>query len=56
MSDRPRWRVIRLDDNGQRYVVADDLDEANARATAGRYEARAHKQMYWAERADEPRS
>ena len=49
----PRWRVVRLDDNGQRYVVADDLDEAAARATAERYEARAHKQMYWAERADQ---
>jgi hypothetical protein len=44
-----RWRVVRLDDNGQLYVVEDGLDEGRARATAHRFELRAHKQIYWAE-------
>lgn len=50
------WRVTRQDDNGNVYVVADGLDEAGARSLAAELEARAHKQLYAAERApgDEP--
>lgn len=52
----PRWCVMRQDDNGNRYLVARDLTEADARALAAAYEARAHKQMYWVEPApDAPR-
>jgi hypothetical protein len=45
----PRWRVVRLDDNGNVFVVEDGLDERTARGRAHRFELRAHKQMYWAE-------
>ena len=44
-----RWRVVRLDDNGNVFVVEDGLDERAARASAHRHELRAHKQIYWAE-------
>lgn len=47
------WRVTRQDDNGNVYVVADGLDEAGARGLAAQLEARAHKQLYCAERAPE---
>lgn len=47
------WRVVRQDDNGNVYLVADALDEAGARELADRLEARAHKQMYSVERVDE---
>ena len=40
------WRVLRQDDNGNVFVVAEVATEAEARAIAGEYEARAHKQMY----------
>ena len=45
-----RWRVVRLDDNGNTYVVVDDLSEAEARRKAAELEARAHKQSYEVER------
>lgn len=44
-----RWRVIRQDDNGNRYVIAEVATEAEAQAIAAELEARAHKQMYWVE-------
>ena len=40
------WRVMRQDDNGNRYVVAEHLTEERARALAAELEARAHKQIY----------
>jgi hypothetical protein len=48
------WRVVRQDDNGNIYLVADALDEAGARELADRLEARAHKQMYSVERVTCP--
>ncbi|HWU91121.1 MAG TPA: SPOR domain-containing protein [Kofleriaceae bacterium] len=47
------WRVVRQDDNGNVYVVAGALDEAGARSLAEQLEARAHKQLYSAERVGE---
>lgn len=43
------WRVCRQDDNANRFVIADFLDEASARTHAGEFTARGHKQLYWAE-------
>lgn len=43
------WRVTRQDDNGNVFVVAEELEEAAARKLAADFEARAHKQMYFAE-------
>jgi hypothetical protein len=41
-----RWRVIRQDDNGNVFVVAEVGSEAEARAIADQFTARAHKQFY----------
>jgi ferredoxin len=43
------WRVCRQDDNGNRFVMAEFLDEPQARAQAQSFAARGHKQLYWAE-------
>jgi hypothetical protein len=40
------WLVIRQDDNGNETVLAEVATEAQARAVAAAFEARAHKQMY----------
>jgi len=40
------WRVVRQDDNGNRYLVAEHLTEEQARVLAADLEARAHKQIY----------
>ena len=54
MSDTNResgpatWSVHRQDDNGNRYVVASGLAESDARKLVDEYDARGHKQLYWA--------
>jgi hypothetical protein len=45
------WIVLRQDDNGNIYPVGRYPTAAEARAVAAQFEARAHKQIYWAERA-----
>ncbi|MFD9126471.1 (deoxy)nucleoside triphosphate pyrophosphohydrolase [Kitasatospora sp. NPDC059571] len=47
------FRVMRQDDNGNRFLLAKDLDRTAAEALAAQYEARGHKQLYWVE-ADGP--
>ncbi|MEV6211048.1 (deoxy)nucleoside triphosphate pyrophosphohydrolase [Kitasatospora sp. NPDC051914] len=51
-------RVMRQDDNGNRFLVATGLGRAEAEALAAEFEARGHKQLYWVEavepRAEEP--
>jgi ferredoxin len=46
-----RWQVWRQDDNGNRFVIADFLDEAAAREQVAMFTARGHKQLYWTEPA-----
>jgi hypothetical protein len=46
------WELWRQDDAGNRHRMQGCLTEDEARALAARYEARGHKQMYWAERQD----
>ncbi|MFI9160065.1 hypothetical protein ACIGXI_03145 [Kitasatospora aureofaciens] len=43
------FRVMRQDDNGNRFLVAGGLAEAEARRLAAEFEARGHKQLYWVE-------
>ncbi|MET8546715.1 SPOR domain-containing protein [Kitasatospora sp. NPDC004799] len=43
------YRVMRQDDNGNRFLVAKGLDRAEAGRLAAGFEARGHKQMYWVE-------
>jgi hypothetical protein len=51
MVESPRdWRVVRQDDNGNRYTVNTFSSECEARDSARTFEERRHKQMYWVER------
>jgi hypothetical protein len=45
-----RWAVWRIDDNGNRFVIREHLDRAEAERLVVAFTARGHKQMYWAER------
>ena len=40
---------MRQDDNGNRFVVAENLSEAEAYQQVDALTARGHKQVYWAE-------
>ncbi|MGA5819016.1 SPOR domain-containing protein [Kitasatospora sp. NPDC094028] len=42
-------RVMRQDDNGNRFLVAKGLARAEAERLAAEFEARGHKQLYWVE-------
>jgi hypothetical protein len=44
------WQLWRQDDAGNRFLVRGGLTEAEARGLVAAYEARGHRQMYWAER------
>jgi hypothetical protein len=44
------WVVRRSDDNGNRFEVARNLTRADAERIVAEFEARGHKQLYWAER------
>ena len=43
------WSVWRLDDSGGRFRMAANLSEAEAKQMVSDFEARGHKQTYWAE-------
>jgi len=47
------WRVLRLDDNGNRFVIAECASEDEASRIADEFTARGHKQAYWVERDGE---
>lgn len=44
-----RWRVLRQDDNGNRFTVVSGLSESAARIKAAEMESHGHKQLYWTE-------
>jgi hypothetical protein len=46
-SQSRNWCLVRLDDNGNQYVVRTGLTRAAAEALARQFEARGHKQSYW---------
>ncbi|MGE5184276.1 MAG: SPOR domain-containing protein [Acidobacteriota bacterium] len=43
---RTRWRVMRQDDNGNVYLVAETATEGEACTIARMFEARGHRQLY----------
>ncbi|MFG2817807.1 (deoxy)nucleoside triphosphate pyrophosphohydrolase [Kitasatospora sp. NPDC048365] len=43
------FRVMRQDDNGNRFLVAGGLGRSAAEEMAAEFEARGHKQLYWVE-------
>jgi UDP-N-acetyl-2-amino-2-deoxyglucuronate dehydrogenase len=48
------WTVWRTDDNGNTFVVQNKLTQAKAERLAADFEARGHKQLYWAEQEPTP--
>lgn len=42
------WCVKRLDDNGNEFVLRANLSREQAERLADTYQARGHKQSYWA--------
>lgn len=49
LSNAQQWRVLRLDDNDNTFVMATCATEAEAKAMAKTFEDRRHKQTYWVE-------
>lgn len=49
--DRAAWSLWRQDDNGNRFRIARFSARAQAEAEQRRFEALAHKQIYWVEDA-----
>ncbi|MGW4895017.1 SPOR domain-containing protein [Kitasatospora sp. NPDC004240] len=48
------FRVMRQDDNGNRFEVSGGLGREEAEALAAEFEARGHKQLYWVEADGRP--
>ena len=48
MNPTMNWTVYRQDDNGNRFVVQKHLSEEEALRVVQEFEARGHKQVYWA--------
>ncbi|MGE0882596.1 MAG: lipid-A-disaccharide synthase [Blastocatellales bacterium] len=44
-----RWQLLRQDDNGQRFVIAEFANETEARRELETFESLHHKQTYWLE-------
>jgi hypothetical protein len=44
------WTVYRIDDNGNEFIVEAHVDEDAANRIVADFEARGHKQTYWAQR------
>lgn len=49
------WRLVRQDTHGIQYFVRGGLSEAFAKKLAEDYNAKGHKQFFWAEEDKPPR-
>jgi hypothetical protein len=49
-TDAALWSVWRMDETGNRFFVCGRLTREEAERTAAEFEARGHKQTYWAEK------
>lgn len=48
-SKKEKWTVWRQDDNGNKFMVAENLSQEEAANTTEMFGSKAHKQIYWAE-------
>jgi hypothetical protein len=48
VDERRDWCVKRLDDNGNEFVLRERLTREEAQQLAREYQAKGHKQSYWA--------
>jgi hypothetical protein len=46
------WTVYRIDDNGNEFIVEEHINEETANRMVAEFEARGHKQKYWAQPND----
>jgi hypothetical protein len=49
-KDAALWSVWRMDETGNRFLVRGRLTREEAEHLAAEFEARGHKQTYWAEK------
>lgn len=49
-EEKGEWRVIRQDWHGNEFEMAANLPEAKARSIAAEFNAKGHKQTYWAQK------
>ncbi|MEV6979604.1 SPOR domain-containing protein [Kitasatospora sp. NPDC093806] len=49
MDTTDTFRVMRQDDNGNRFLVVGGVEREGAERIAAELEARGHKQLYWVE-------
>jgi hypothetical protein len=56
MNPNTTWTVYRQDDHGNRFAVQKRLSRGEAERLVKEFEARGHKQLYWAERETESTS
>ncbi|MCV6639405.1 hypothetical protein [Candidatus Albibeggiatoa sp. nov. NOAA] len=47
-NNATNWSVWRLDDNDNSFMIEDNLTKAEALKLAQAFEAKGHKQLYWA--------
>ncbi len=55
-ADEAPWSVWRQDDNGNRTVISRSHTREEAERLVRAFEARGHKQLYWASAADDASS
>ncbi|MBU0860234.1 MAG: hypothetical protein KJ667_09880 [Alphaproteobacteria bacterium] len=48
-EDKEIWRVIRQDTHGNEFEVAASLPKKKAESIAAEFNAKGHKQTYWAQ-------
>jgi hypothetical protein len=49
VGDPRRWRLFRQDEHGNRTVVRDTAERADAERLLAEFEAKGHEQGYWIE-------
>jgi len=52
-TDQSRWKLLRQDDNGNRFEISRFSSRSEALEILAEFEKRAHKQTYWLEACDE---
>lgn len=51
-TDLKKWKLLRLDDNGNSFVVAEYKTHSEAQDAQRSYEKKGHKQTYWVEKIE----
>jgi hypothetical protein len=49
-DEKGEWRVVRQDWHGNEFDMAEGLSEDKAKSIAAEFNAKGHKQTYWAQK------